>query len=46
MEQKDKKYSQSWIGQDGNEWREVSYWVGRGWQTFLQVKKNGEWCGW
>jgi hypothetical protein len=40
------RYSDSWKGQDGREWREVSYWNGRGWQTFLQVNIGGEWRGW
>lgn len=40
------RYSDSWQGQDGRDWREASYWNGRGWQTFLQVKVNGEWRGW
>lgn len=40
------RYSESWRGQDGRIWREVSYWNGRGWQTFLQVSIGGEWRGW
>lgn len=41
------QYSESWIGQDGNEWRQVTYTVGAGhYRRFLQVKKNGQWRGW
>ena len=40
------RYSDSWKGQDGREWRKVSYWNGRGWQTFLQVKTTAGWQGW
>jgi hypothetical protein len=39
------QYTQSWIGQDDREWREVSYWNGLGWQNFLQVCVNGNWQG-
>ena len=46
MTNKPNIYSESWTGQDGNQWREVSYWNGRGWQTFLQVNIGGEWRGW
>lgn len=38
-------YSESWIGQDGREWRDVGYWNGFGWQHFLQVKNDGIWTG-
>lgn len=41
------RYSPSWTGQDGREWREVSYWNGSGWQTFLQMRvSGGNWQGW
>jgi hypothetical protein len=40
------RYSDEWTGQDGKQWREVSYWNGRGWQTFLQVKDSAGWRGW
>lgn len=46
MTNRQTQYSDSWIGQDGREWREASYWNGFGWQTFLQVKVNGTWQGW
>ena len=46
MTNRDPVYSDSWVGQDGNEWRTVDYWNGRGWQSFLQVKRNGHWMGW
>jgi hypothetical protein len=39
-------YTSPWTGQDGNQWREVSYWVGNGYRTFLQKLVNGEWQGW
>jgi hypothetical protein len=39
-------YSDPWIGKDGNEWRQVKYWVGVGYVSFLQVKRNGQWHGW
>jgi len=40
------QYTQSWTGQDGREWREASYWNGRGYQTFLQVRVvGGNWQG-
>lgn len=38
--------SAEWTGQDGRRWREVSYWNGRGWQTFLQVYGATGWMGW
>jgi hypothetical protein len=44
--QHDTQYSAAWQGQDGRQWREVSYWNGRGWQRFLQVCVSGEWQGW
>ena len=40
------RYSPEWVGQDGRRWREVNYWVGNGWRSFLQVFDNGEWRGW
>jgi hypothetical protein len=40
-------YSASWVGQDGREWRTAYYWVGAGWQSFLQVRVvDGNWQGW
>jgi hypothetical protein len=39
-------YTAPWTGQDGNQWREVAYWNGRGYQRFLQKLVNGEWQGW
>jgi hypothetical protein len=39
-------YSAEWIGQDGHRWREVSYWVGNGYKTFLQRFIDGAWMGW
>jgi len=40
------RYSAPWIGQDGREWREASYWNGRSWQNFLQVRViGGNWQG-
>jgi len=44
---KDKpNYSDSWTGQDGRQWRTVSYWNGYGWQSFLQfVNDIGNWQG-
>jgi hypothetical protein len=44
---KETRYSAPWAGQDGRQWREVSYWVGNGWRRFLQVQEpDGEWRGW
>ena len=41
------RYSESWVGQDGREWREVKYWVGAGWTSALQVRvPGGNWQGW
>lgn len=46
MTNRETKYSEPWVGQDNREHREVAYWIGDGWRTFLQVKVDGKWCGW
>jgi hypothetical protein len=40
------KYSDSWMGQDGREWRTETVWCFPGWKTFLAVKTDGVWRGW
>lgn len=40
------KYSESWVGQDGREWRKETVYCFPGWRTFLAVKVNGKWQGW
>lgn len=40
------KYSASWIGRDGREWRSEDVWCNPGWRSFLAVKVNGKWQGW
>jgi hypothetical protein len=42
---KDTQYSTPWRGQDGKMWREVSYWNGFGYQTFLQYLTLDGWMG-
>lgn len=46
MSNKAPQYSAPWKGQDGKMWREVSYYNGRGWQTFLQWLGPQGWQGW
>lgn len=42
MTQKPPSYSEAWLGNDGKTmWRTVSYWIGFGYQTFLQRKPEG-----
>lgn len=34
----------TWIGQDGNNWRELKVWVGNGYRSFTQREIfNGVW---
>lgn len=43
MERKDQVVA-TWIGQDGNEWRELQTWVGNGYRFFTQRHiGNGIW---
>ncbi|KKP29408.1 MAG: hypothetical protein UR19_C0015G0004 [Candidatus Nomurabacteria bacterium GW2011_GWF1_31_48] len=38
------RVTESWIGQDGCEWRTKSVWVGAGWVSCLQKKlANNAW---
>jgi hypothetical protein len=38
------RVTESWIGQDGCEWRAKSVWVGAGWVSYLQKKlANNAW---
>lgn len=46
MINREPRYSDPWMGQDGNEWRSVEYWVGNGWSRFLQRRIGGQWMGW
>jgi hypothetical protein len=46
MTKHETQYSETWIGQDGREWREVKYWVGNGYRSFLQVNTAAGWQGW
>ena len=42
----DPKYSEPWMGQDSRMWREVKYWVGNGWRSFIQYQDDlGNWWG-
>lgn len=46
MTTREPQYSDPWTGRDGRQWREVNYWNGRGWQSFLQVLTADGWVGW
>ena len=40
MDRKDEVIAK-WIGQDGNEWRDLRCWVGNGYRTFTQRHIGG-----